>query len=154
MSQISNSERLSFAILICKRLITDYQRFVINRNWGDIFVLNQALDYCTRVEKGIEFDSTKIDNLIIAVDNITPDTDEFKGISGLLAMNSATVITETLNFILDKSEQRIVDIGLLAYSSTYFKTSDAFPNLDESRIEKTKEIVEEINWQLKQTIYL
>lgn len=149
--QLPVPKRLSFAILICNRLIPDYQRFVISQKSGDVFVINQALDYCKRIEKGFDSDSNKVNNLINAVDNITPDTNDINDVSGSLALNAAWIITETLNYILDRKEHRIVDIGLFAYSSVFLKISEKYPDLNESDIENNKEIIEEITWQLEQS---
>jgi len=66
-------------------------------------------------------------------------------------LNAACVVIETLNFILDRKNDRIVDIGTLAYDTVFFEASERNPNLLDSELENDLELHKEMEWQLRTT---
>ena len=148
---ISSEQKLQFAIEICDRLLPDYQNFSELYKWGEINPLRDGLKYCKEFVNGIELEFDSVKKLIKRIEINTPNSEDFGQIEGSLALNAACAISETLNFILDKNNERIVDIGNFGYDTEYFKLGERKSNLSDSELEKEMELQKEIEWQLKKT---
>ncbi len=149
--KISSKEKLQFAIEICDKLLPDYQSFVKKYKWGTIKALENGLAFCKDFSNGNGSRSDLIEKLLIGIEKNQPDTDDYGQVLGSLALNSACVIIETLNFIRDRKNDRIVGIGNLCYDSEFFKISEKKPNLSDLELEKEKELQNEMEWQLEKT---
>ena len=147
--EISSKEKLRFAIEICDRLLPDYQSFVEKYKWGSIKTLEDGLTFCKDFSNEAEPEMVLIEKLIDGIEKNTPDTEDFGQIAGSLALNSACAVTETLKFIRDGKNERIVDIGTFSYDSEFFKVSDIKPGLTDSELENETELQNEMEWQLK-----
>ncbi|MEM9078152.1 MAG: DUF416 family protein [Bacteroidota bacterium] len=148
INKSSEKQKLEFAEEICERLLPDYYNFVNETNWGDTNVISRAWKL---IENSSEQPASTeiIGEMVIEVEKNTPDTEDFGQISGSLALNSCTAITETLKFILDKKPERIMDIASFSYDTIYFKVCELNPELSEMEIENQDEIQKEIEWQLR-----
>ncbi|QXP53584.1 DUF416 family protein [Cellulophaga sp. HaHa_2_1] len=151
---LSSERKLDFAIEICEKLLPDYKAFYNEYKWGDLDSLADGLVLCKQNANGLDTDVKSIEKLISGIEKNTPDTADFGQVSGSLALNSATVISETLNFILDNKNERILDIGCFSYDTVFFKIGESNPNLSDDEIEKESELESEINWQLEKTKYV
>ena len=148
---IPSEQKLQFAIEICDRLLPDYQNFSELNKWGEIKPLRDGLKYCKQLANGMELEFDSVKKLIKRIEKNTPDSEDFGQIEGSLALNAACAISETLNFIMDKNNQRIVDVGNFCYDTEYFKLSERKPNLSDVELEKEMELQKEIKWQLRKT---
>jgi uncharacterized protein YjaG (DUF416 family) len=152
---ISFTQKLEFAIEICERLLPDYEKFTEKYNWGNLEPIKSGITLCKQCFNGIEFEFETLRNLIAKIDENTPDMDEFgHDILGSLALNSACVVNETLTFLIDKKNDRIVDVGILCYDTQYFKVSEKCENFTDAEIENNTDLNKEINWQLERTRYV
>ncbi len=148
---IPAEQKLQFAIEICDKLLPDYQNFSELYKWGEINPLKDGLKYCKEFANGIELEFDSVKMLIKRIEKNTPDSEDFGQVSGSLALNAASAICETLNFIIDKKNERIVDIGNFSYDTEYFKLGERKSNLSDSELEKEIELQKEIEWQLRKT---
>lgn len=149
ITQISFLQKLQFAISVCEKLIPDYRYFSETFNWGNISALEEGLAHVKEISQGHKFDSKTIQLLISEIEENMPDTDDFGEVYGSLALNSACAINETLKFVVDRDDNRVVEIGGLSYDTEYFKLKESNKNLSESELEL--ELHKEMNWQLEMT---
>ena len=151
---LSLERRLDFAIEICERLLPDYKAFYNEYKWGNLDSLTDGLVLCKQNANGLDTDVKSIERLISLIEEITPDTEDFGEVSGSLALNSASAIIETLNFILDNKTERITDIGSFSYDSAFFKAGELNPKLSDAEVENEIELQNEVAWQLEKTKYV
>jgi uncharacterized protein YjaG (DUF416 family) len=145
-------EGLNLAVEVCKRLYFDYERFVSEENWGDKDLLMDAIQVCEQAKSHL-VDRSIVEEMLTKVDVVTPDADEFGNYLGSYALNAATSVYETLQFIIDKDLLHVYNIG------TYFTDTVDF-KIDENMEEKTNEeqidehpmMVEARNFLLEKTI--
>ena len=154
LNKSSERQKMGFAIEICERLLPDYYNFVNQTNWGNANTISKALEFVKSPANGKLTQAESINNLVREVEKNTPDLDDFGQISGSLALNSCTAILETLNFLLDKKSERIMDIASFSYDSVYFKVGDLNPEFTEIEIQNHVDLQKEIKWQMEKLKFL
>ncbi|MFD2588770.1 DUF416 family protein [Croceitalea marina] len=150
----SEKQKMEFALEICEKLLPDYHTFTDETKWGDSDIISEALDLAKKCANTQQTRADLIKKMVGEVEKNTPDMDDFGQVSGSLALNSCTAISETLNFILDKKTERIIDIGSFSYDSTYFKVGELNPKLSDLEIEKHSDLQNEMEWQLEKIKYV
>jgi hypothetical protein len=70
------------AILLCRKLLPDYQAFSATHGWGDPRVLEEAIQCCEAVQAGV-VNEEGIDPLFERLYGVTPDTDAYIPRSGI-----------------------------------------------------------------------
>lgn len=124
VSSINYKKQLNLAISICKRLYSDYVEFSEKYQWGNKDILLQAIN---EIEQSGANDTSQheINSLLIQIDSITPDTDDFGSDTlGSYALNACVAIHESLQFIQDKSSDRIITIGTCMTDTIDFKIQE------------------------------
>ncbi|GAO41780.1 DUF416 family protein [Flavihumibacter petaseus] len=110
--------QLAFAVLICKKLYPEYAKFVEAYQWGDADLLMDAIIVCQSRLDSNGNEPSDIAELIPKIDAIVPDTDDFGGdYLGSYALNASVSVNETLEFILDRDSEHIINIATY-YSDT------------------------------------
>ena len=117
--------RIAFAASCCERLLPNYNAFSRLENWGDPFVLRTALDEVWQILQGKPVDAAFIRKLIEDCEGVIPDSDDFGGLSDMLAQEAAIAICNSLEACLDPTPQQIIKVV-----NCVTNTIDAF--LDES----------------------
>ena len=125
--------QLALAIDVCKKLYPDYASFSIKYDWGDRDVLMDAIKL---VEHSAvrNIDQTEIERLLVQLDAITPDMDDFgHDWLGSYALNASVAVINALQFLLDRESRHIYDIGECLTDTIGFKIHE----IDETSEEDT-----------------
>ncbi|MEP3210846.1 MAG: DUF416 family protein [Maribacter sp.] len=140
LQKISFKRKLNFAIQICERIYPEYLKFYELNDFGNPELLEKGIDVCRKYEKS-KFSEKEINDLILKIKSVTPDTEDYGELIGFLALNAAASVSEMLKFVLNSNDKHIFDIANFMFDSVDFQVSDRYPNLNDK----------EIKWQLQQT---
>jgi uncharacterized protein YjaG (DUF416 family) len=141
--------QLKFAVLICEKLYFDYQKFTETENWGNADLLMDAIRICQKAINN-PVDTNQIKCFLPEIDQVTPDTNDFGDWSGSYALNASASVYETLEFILDKDNTHIYNIGTLYTDTIDFKIQEE-KDLTDQEIEKHPRMIEAWNFIIEQT---
>lgn len=114
LKKLSNNKQLAFSYLTCERLYPNYVYFSENNNFGHPEVLRQSINYIYDNLFIDNADKLKVSLLINSIEKIIPEPAEFDTVLASSALDTCTVIIETLYFLIDKQESRIEDISTAA----------------------------------------
>ena len=120
---LSYERRLEFAILIAKRLYFDYQKFSEVYNWGDPDLLMDGINICQQ-SLSYFIDNNQINELLLKIDLIRPDMDDFGDELGSYALNASTAVYESLQFLIDKDQVHIYNITTYYTDTIYFRIQE------------------------------
>src|ERR1700685_678835 len=87
-SALPYEKGLAMAILLCRKLLPDYQAFSAANGWGDPRVLEEGLKCCESAQAGV-VDKKQIDPLFERLYAVTPDTEDFGDYDGSYGLNAA-----------------------------------------------------------------
>jgi uncharacterized protein YjaG (DUF416 family) len=148
-SKFSYKPQLKFAVLICKKLYFDYQKFTEIYNWGNADLLMDAILISERaIENTIDINVVNL--LLPKIDLIVPDMDDFGSELGSYALNSSLSVYETLQFIEDKDSIHIYNIATYYTDTIDFKIHEV-KELTQKEIEKHPLMIEAWNFVLEET---
>jgi uncharacterized protein YjaG (DUF416 family) len=113
LAGLSDEKKLTFSLLICERLFPNYLLFSKKYGYGDPSQLEEIISALFKdlLEKN---KSSKIDNYINVVENITPDTEDYEKILASFALDACTSILSTLYFLKDGDFENLVDVATYA----------------------------------------
>jgi uncharacterized protein YjaG (DUF416 family) len=131
-SALSYEKGLAMAILLCRKLLPDYQAFSATPGWGDPRVLEEAIQCCEAARAGV-VNKEGIDPLFERLYRVTPDTEDFGDYDGSYGLNAAAALLHALKYVKGKDPTAIYAICTL-----YTDTTDV--KLHEMDIEDEKEI--------------
>ncbi len=126
---IPSFHTLAFAASICERLLPNYNAFSKNENFGNFYVLRQALDEIWQFLQNNSVDRTRFSQLIYDCDSdlIIPHADDFGAGYALEAQEAAFALCNTLEACLNPTPEAILKVAEHATN-----TIDAFINFDET----------------------
>ena len=113
---LSYEKGLAMAILLCRRLLPDYQAFSVANEWGDTRVLEEALGCCESAQAGV-VNQEQIDPLFERLYAVTPDTEDFGDYDGSYGLNAAAALLHALKYLTGKDPTDIYAVGTL-YTDT------------------------------------
>lgn len=112
---LSDKARILFAVLICERLYPNYVFFQNLVHWGNHDILQDAISVIRQyLFKDDLFSKEDIEDVMERIDLVTPDTEDFVGITTSFALDACTSIYGTLSYILDKNIDHVVDVASVA----------------------------------------
>ncbi len=114
LKPLSNEYRVAFAASCCERLVPNYDAFWVIENWGEPQVLHDAIEKVWAYVDGISPSKEEINSLILACNDIMPDTEEFSSIFTGLAVNSVAAIIHTLRASIEADLEELASVGSLA----------------------------------------
>lgn len=114
LSELPLRNRVAFAASCCERLLPNYQAFNFQDKWGDVTLLNCALEIVWRFVRGASFPTQQVSDLIYQCETVIPDSDEFTSIFTGAAANAAASVIYTLQSCLDGDPKRVALVGRLA----------------------------------------
>ncbi|GAA0894556.1 hypothetical protein GCM10009122_42370 [Fulvivirga kasyanovii] len=134
---LNRQQKLVFAFWISKRLFSNYAFFHKETSFGDIDVL---LDGLSLIDRYLFIDSTFVKDEVIKciaqIDENTPDTNDYSQITVSFALDACVALTESLSYILDNNDQRIVNVASCARDTVdMFVQEKEELNYDDSEFE-------------------
>jgi len=143
-------EQLHFALMICKKLYFEYQKFADKYQWGNADLLMDAINICQQAIEN-SADLTRIKELLPEIDSITPDMDDFgSDYQASYALNASASVYETLEFIKDQDKTHIYNIATYYTDTIDFKIQEA-KDLTDLEIENHPLMIEGWNFIIEQT---
>lgn len=136
---------VEFALDICNRLYVDYAKFHDQNDWGSPTVLQEAILFCTNLDR---VNDAKAIELSTAVEAVTPDTDDFGDWDGSYALNACTAIIDLLEYIVDRDISHILYISSYITDTIDFKLQEADDDLTPQQLINHPTIIEEWERQL------
>ena len=138
---IDYNRQLILAIEVCKKLYFDYVEFSEKYHLGDKDILLDAIDILEK-SKCQEISRSLIDQMLIQLDNIIPDMDDFESDEfASYALNSCLAVYNSIQFILDKLPKHIYDIGICLTDTIDLKIQEQ-QNFAEQEIDKNPLMIE------------
>jgi uncharacterized protein YjaG (DUF416 family) len=135
LKAINTQGKILFAVLTSEKLYPNYVIFKNINHWGNELILKEAIStiYQYLIKQDI-YTNEEIQDLIIRVDRITPDTEDFPGILTSFALDACTAVFDTLRFIIDQNDQHIVDVAIYARDTVdmFIQEKDDMNSLDPS----------------------
>lgn len=147
VSSLSYDEGLSLSIEICKRLFPDYVHFATVEGWGNQDLLMDAIRLCEQSRTNV-VKAAAIQEKILQVDAVIPDTEDFGEYHGSYALNAGASVYETLQFILDRNPLHIYHIGTCLTDTIDFKIQEQ-GDTPEDKIDEHPMTVEARNFLLE-----
>src|SRR5260221_8995489 len=83
---LTYEKQLELAITICEKMFFDYQKFFEIHKWGDPDLLMDGINICQQSMKN-PIDIKQIEKILLKIDLITPDTEDFGDEIGSYALN-------------------------------------------------------------------
>lgn len=151
IKELSDNGRLTFSLDISKRLLQDYRIFHEKYKWGNPDSLANGIKYCELVLNGDKADNYRIEELMSAIDEVTPNTDDFGDWDGSYALNACVAVIESLEFLLDKNIEHIVNVSSCMTDTVDFKITETFGDLSEDAIDAHPWMISERNEQITMT---
>ena len=121
INKLEYKRQYELAVAICKKLFPDYKDFYIENHWGDPDVLIDAIKLCElyfQSKTGI----ISLKEMLQKIDSIVPDTEDFGNAS--YALNASVAVYETLEFIIDRDQKHILNIGAYLIDTINFKIQE------------------------------
>lgn len=148
-SSLAYHPQLQFAVLICKKMYFDYQKFTEAESWGDADLLMDAINVCQQaLENSVDIE--KIQSLLPKIDLIIPDMDDFGNELGSYALNASAAVYESLEFIIDQDKTHIYNIATYYTDTIDFKIQED-RELSDLEIENHPLMIEAWNFIIEQT---
>lgn len=143
-------EQILFALMICKKLHFEYEKFVNKYQWGDAGLLMDAINFC-QLAIGKPIDLKRIDEFLPKIDLIIPDMDNFESdLQASYALNASISVYETLEFIKDQDKTHIYNIANYYTDTIDFKIQEERV-LTELEKENNPLMIEAWNFIVEQT---
>lgn len=115
----SEKKKLFLAISICKKLFFDYQTFSSKNNWGNSDLLLDAISLAENFQPA---DVPKVKEILPLIHKNCPDSEDFENAS--YAINAASATYETLEFLLDRNDEHIYNVGTYLTDTVDFKIQE------------------------------
>ena len=115
---LTQAGKLAFAYSVCVRLYPHYKHFSGLESWGNPAILESAINTIRQIILLQPPNSLK--QLFEEVEEVTPDTEDFPGVTCSFALNSCCAILDTLTFVIDKNDQAISAVATYARDTLDF----------------------------------
>ena len=144
--KLSYSRQLELSIIICKKLLPEYQIFSQAYEWGEPKLLSDAIKKCEQALT-VKPNIPELKTMLPKIDKIVPHMDDFGDYMGSYALNASASVYETLQFIIDKDATHIFNISTYYTDTIDFKIQED-EDLTEDEIDNHPLMVEARNFLL------
>ena len=135
LNLLSHKAKVLFAALTSERLYPHYVIFEERNNWGDSQLLQEALSviYQYLIDENLITDE-EIKDITTRIELVTPDTEDFDGIVTSFALDACTSLCSTLDFIISRNDDDILDVATYSRDTVYafVQEKEQFSTLDPS----------------------
>jgi uncharacterized protein YjaG (DUF416 family) len=149
VSALPYRRQLEFAIAISKTLFPEYQAFFEYHNWGNPDLLLDAINMAEQSFNS-SIEQEKIEEMIPKIDSIVPHMDDYGDEIGSYGLNASAAVYETLQFILDKDQTHIYNIGIYYTNTIDFKIQEE-QELSDDEIDQHPLMIQAWNYVIEQT---
>lgn len=135
INNLTDKGKMLFAILTCELLYPNYVAFSTRENWGNPGVLKGGISLVYQaIIKDDLFSEQEINDMIISLDLVTPDTEDFESILTSFALDACTSLYSSLYYLINKDLAYILDISTYARDTVdmYIQEKDNMNSLDRS----------------------
>ncbi|MGM9478342.1 DUF416 family protein [Pedobacter sp. GSP4] len=148
LTPLSQNRRIAFGLDICERILVDYVDFYNEYQWGNPAILKEAITYCSSsISAGA--DEERVKQLLTAIEDVLPDTEEFTEPSGTYALNAGCAVFELLEYLNDPEVDHLLNISSALTDTINFKLGEAEPDLTDEELLQQPVMVNEWNYQLE-----
>lgn len=148
IEQATEHIRLEFGLDICKRLFPYYENFYAKHNWGSPSKLKEAIDFIESFINHQVLEEKRLLELIIDVDKVIPDSEDYGDLDGSFALNSGVSVHELLCYLNDKDTLHLTTISSMMTDTIDFKIQENNPNFSDTDIFSHDLMVKEFDYQL------
>lgn len=147
------TRQIEFAIHICKRLYPEYEYFQEKYQWGNASSLAKGIEYVESHQHINKLDISELKTLIAAINEATPDMDDYGDWCSSYALNAAIVVSEALDFLADHNHNivHLLEISRYMTDTIDFKIYEADENKNIQDHWQHPRMQQEINWQIEAT---
>ena len=138
------AKQLELAVVLCKKMFFDYHKFYEIHKWGNPDSLTYAINLLEKYHE-IPVNADDINKLLLEINSVIPDTNDFGDVNGSYALNASAAVFETLQFITDKNPNHILNISTYYTDTLDFKIQET-RDLSENQINNHPLIVEVRNF--------
>jgi uncharacterized protein len=124
LSELPKWHKVAFAAACCERLLPNYLAFSKTEQWGDGDLLRTALDEIWSSLHRKSFDVSRMNQLITSCNEIIPDMDDFDSHYKSAALEASCAVVGTLETLLDKKAQSLIDVAYNAIETVYMYSQD------------------------------
>lgn len=144
---LSNDKIVDFALNVCRRLLPYYSYFYKKHNWGNFELLQDVLG---KIEIRA-LTVSEIKELVLEVDKVIPDTEDFGDYSCSYALNASAAVLELLEYLIDRNQEHIISISTYSTDTIDFELHEGNQNLSESDLIHHPLLLQELERQLELT---
>jgi uncharacterized protein YjaG (DUF416 family) len=153
LNDVDFTKQFVFAYLTCERLYPNYVYFSKHYHFGNFSILKSVIDYLHDNLFKKRINHVQIKSLIEKVEKNIPDPADYDTILASSALDTCTVLTESLNFLIDHDVSRLLDISSMATDTVHMYIQE-IENLDfntdrlfQQKIESHPLMIKEISIQ-------
>ncbi len=117
LSAMTPQQRAGFALATAERLLPNYAFFERAEGWGNSEVLREVLDLAWTSLLDSSFTVPPLGELRQAVEEATPDTEEFDTVHVSSALDAATAAASVLDLLEDGEVEHAVSVATMARDS-------------------------------------
>lgn len=126
---LSTSKKILFGLLCAKRLYPNYEFFKRKVNFGNEFFIKNTLEEIKNYLVNPKCQTLDLDKLLIDIDEIIPDTDDYGEIYASHALDASGSVEDLLKFISSKDSKYIIRISKACIDTIFMHIQDKFsPN--------------------------
>ena len=129
LKKLDLKKQLAFAYLTCERLYPNYMYFSDRYRFGNKKALRDAIDFIYNNLLLRNFINNDVHFYLTSIDSNIPKPENFNTILASSALDACTTTLETLDFMLDKNTDRLIDISTFATDTIDMYIQDKY-NLD------------------------
>ena len=163
IQSLSHKLQIAFAASCCERLIPNYAAFSATEKWGDVQVLNDAINKIWSYVEDVNFSETDLKQTILLLEAVTPHSEEFNSVFVSLAIDAVATLFHGLHCVLKPSPANIISISRLSVESieTYLYSMND-PNLSvhstenalDSWVQQAPLLASELNKQIQDLAFI
>jgi uncharacterized protein YjaG (DUF416 family) len=114
LNGLAPHHQTAFAASCCERLLPNYQAFAVMEGWGDPPLLDQALNAVWQFLDGTSLPEERVHALIAAIDQVTPDMDDYTSFFAGAALSAVSAVVYTLESCLTADAEKTALVGRVA----------------------------------------
>ena len=114
VKNLSLKQQVLFAVLTCEKLLPNYIQFSNQEKWGSVEVLEEAIVMLYQYLQDIELNDAELDSIYEKIYDVSPHTEDFKGILTPFALDACSAIAESVEFLLSEDLSYLMNVVSIA----------------------------------------